>query len=251
MKLKPLQVQQVVEEAANAILDRIVEEELKPGDLLPSQGELSFQLGIGRSSIREAVQRLVVLGVVKVEHGRRMAVGNAVRRSLPSSLDSLRKEAWKDLLEVRALLEPEMAALAAQRATAAQIETLENIVAEMENPANAMELLELNRTFHRTLAECTQNKAAERVLLALEESSHPLYQALYETLVRENAGSNEAAQHRPLLQALQEKDSSGIRTLMQHHSQQYLAQEILLAYPESGSPPEGSLSPQDEDQSIN
>jgi len=236
MKLKPLQTQQVVDKAANAILDRIVEEGLKPGDLLPSQGELSERLGIGRSSIREAVQRLVMLGVVKVEHGRHMKVGNAVRRNLPSNLAELeaelRKQAWKDLVEIRALLEPELAVLAALRAEPQQVEKLEEILAEMHQPDSAARMLELNRTFHCVLAECSQNKAAERLMAALDISSLPLYQPLYETLYRQDPGRNEAAQHDAILQAVKEKNTTGIRTLMQQHIRQYLLDEVFMAYPD-------------------
>jgi GntR family transcriptional regulator, transcriptional repressor for pyruvate dehydrogenase complex len=222
MKLKTLQIQRVVDEAAEAILDKILEEGLKPGDQLPSQGELSAQLGIGRSSIREAVQRLLVLGVVKVEHGRHMTVGNVAKRTLPNNFfkveSALRSQACQDVLEVRALLEPELAALAAQRAEPAQVQKLEMILEQMLQASSIEKLRELTRDFHHTLAQCTQNEAAVHILAALDESAQPLYQNIDPARFSKGDQAALIHQYEQMLQALKARDETRMRLLMQQHA---------------------------------
>ena len=90
------------------------------GDRLPSEPELGAELGVSRSTVREAVRELTSLGVLEIQHGR----GTFVRSLRPdlllrgdSLLDHGNDRIREELLEVRGIVEPEAAALAAERAS--------------------------------------------------------------------------------------------------------------------------------------
>ncbi len=149
------------EMVARQILDRITGGQLKPGQRLPSQRELAQALAVGRSSVREAINALVVMGYLRVKHGQ----GTFVARNLPSSDEAVKKlgsalEAGSlmDLMEVRRLLECKSAALAAERADRQQIEQLRANIEKMEQATGRYQVfLEADLDFHAALAEASGN----------------------------------------------------------------------------------------------
>lgn len=149
------------EMVARQILDRITGGQLKPGQRLPSQRELAQALSVGRSSVREAINALAVMGYLRVKHGQ----GTFVARNLPDSDDPVQKlgSALKagslmDLREVRLLLECKSAALAAERADRDQIDRLLATVEQMKKATGDYQgFLEADLAFHAALAEASGN----------------------------------------------------------------------------------------------
>ena len=149
------------EMVAEQILKKIKSGELKTGDMLPSQKELALALGVGRSSVREAINALAVMGYLEALQGK----GTYVREKLPDtdiSIDKL-NAAFKtgsmfDLMEARELLECKSATLAAERADKEQIEELKKILEEIEKTNDDYsKFLETDFTFHTKIAEATGN----------------------------------------------------------------------------------------------
>ncbi len=146
---------------AEQIIKKIEAGRLPPGGHLPSQRDLARQLGVGRSSIREAVNALVVLGYLEVMQGK----GTFIRQPLPQTDPSIKKldaalaaGSIFDLIEARQLLESRSAALAAQRAEKSHIHKLKETIAHLK--ANAREytlFLEADMAFHQAVAEATGN----------------------------------------------------------------------------------------------
>lgn len=238
--LQPLTVPQVVEAVTQALLAFIVSKGLSAGDELPSQATLAAQLGVGRNSLREAIQRLVALSVIHVERGRRMVVASALERPGASIVDldsALRRRALYELAEVRSLLEPEVAALACVRASDAQLRGLEAILRDMSQARTPDDALRLNLAFHRVLADGAGNDAAARLLQTLEESFAQLYQDLYRKLYSLYADRDEASQHAEILRAALARDPERMRGLMREHIQESLLNEVRATYPPSGMPP--------------
>ena len=112
-----------------AVLERIRTGEFAPGDRLPTEKVLMQEYGVGRNSVREAVQALVTLGLVEVRPGRGATVigiepEDALDAEMVSAL--LKEEAVEDLYAFRRLLEAEIAAGAAEKATTKDIEEIEH-----------------------------------------------------------------------------------------------------------------------------
>src|SRR3989440_6412689 len=123
------------EQVAEQIRRMISEGALKPGDLLPPERELVAKLGVGRSSIRDAVRTLEVMGILEPRQGHGTVVRDLSADALvvPLSLVLTRKrELVTELLDVRRMIEPGLAARAARNATPEEIGHLEDILRRHE-----------------------------------------------------------------------------------------------------------------------
>ncbi len=149
------------EMAAGQILAQIESGDLPPGSRLPSQRDLAGLLGVGRSSIREAVNALVVMGYLTPIQGK----GTFVSEHLPRTDPTVEKLTTAfhagsifDLMEAREVLECKSAALAAQRADEAQIEELRQITDALSDTRTEYTIfLDADIRFHRAVAEATGN----------------------------------------------------------------------------------------------
>lgn len=208
----------LVDQAVDTILVIIAEQGLKPGDHLPSQADLREQLGIGRTSLREAIQRLVALGAITVAPGKRMSVGPMIRRNRQATAAELeaclRHAALQDLAEARDLIEPEAAALAARRISDDLVHRIEGIVDEMKASTDPASAFQRNAQFHATIAEATQNEALRHILQVLADLLSPLQRHMYERSMENYQADQE---HLPILQALSARDAEGARKAMHDH----------------------------------
>jgi DNA-binding FadR family transcriptional regulator len=142
-----------------AHLERLISSgSLAPGERLPSERELSATLQVSRATVREALTELEAKRLVVRQQGRGSTVaapddgGEALRTELGSVEVELR-----NATELRDLVEPRIAALAAQRAAESNILQLEDIVAQTNENLSADESLRLDREFHTLLAHAAQN----------------------------------------------------------------------------------------------
>src|SRR5260370_42243404 len=133
-----IQSQRIYEQIALQIEKRILEGELKLGEHLPPERELAEQFGVSRTAVREAGKALAEKGLVQGRPGRGTFVTNgtsqAMRRSLGRMLKIAQPEGARHLVEVREIFEPEIAALAALRASDDQIGAMREAVATMDGP---------------------------------------------------------------------------------------------------------------------
>jgi GntR family transcriptional repressor for pyruvate dehydrogenase complex len=148
------------EMVAEQILAKINSGELMPGSRLPAQRDLATMLGVGRSSVREAINALVVAGVLEAVHGKGTFVTHDPRSDagLLKLKTALAAGSLLELMEARELLECKTAALAAERADEVQLRDLHMVVAQMagehDDYAN---FLQADLQFHARLAEATGN----------------------------------------------------------------------------------------------
>jgi GntR family transcriptional regulator, transcriptional repressor for pyruvate dehydrogenase complex len=154
-----------------AVLERIRSGEFGPGDRLPTEKSLMAEYGVGRNSVREAVQALVTLGLVDVRPGRGATViaidSEAVMDSETISV-LLKEEAVDDLYAFRRLLEIEIASRAAVAATP---DDLEGIAASIRAFESALEqgrpISMLDDEFHAAVAKASHNAIYATVLDAV------------------------------------------------------------------------------------
>src|SRR3989449_10486876 len=119
------------EQVADQIRRLISDGTLKPGDLLPPERELAVKLGVGRSSVRDAVRTLEVMGILEPRQGRGTGVRDLSTDSLVVPLASVltrKREMVAELLDVRRVLEPALAGPPARNASDDEIAELEEIL---------------------------------------------------------------------------------------------------------------------------
>src|SRR6185503_5904207 len=127
-------------QAAEQIQQFIMRGELRPGDRLPPPPELSEQLGVSRTVVREATKLLQERGLIKVLTGSGSFVSKVESAAISQSISLFmwgHGHAFHDLLEIRKMFEVEIAGLAAERATADEIRQLEEALVQMSAGAEA------------------------------------------------------------------------------------------------------------------
>ena len=199
-------------------LQRRIVTDLKPGDTLPSERELVQMLGVSRSTVREAVHSLEVMGLLEVRQG----VGTVVRDSAADSLlnpvaDALlqKQHHISELLDVRKMIEPGVARIAACHITPEHVEAMEKILQRQEEKLQRGEpAVEEDSSFHYTIAAAADNS----VILKLVDVLMDLLRETRErTLQIDGRAQKSLAGHRRILAALQQHDAVAAGDAMLTH----------------------------------
>ncbi|RHS66749.1 FadR family transcriptional regulator [Clostridium sp. AM45-5] len=162
------QTKTLAEQVADGIMNLIQETPYKAGDKLPTEKELCERTGAGRNTVREALKILASRNVLEIRQGAGTFVSE--KQGIPDdplgfSMVNDHVKLTKDLLQVRIMLEPQIAALAAQCAKEHEIKELEEILEEMEAAMKKREdYSELDTKFHTKIAQCTHNIVMENLL---------------------------------------------------------------------------------------
>ncbi len=162
------QTKTLAEQVADGIMNLIQETPYKAGDKLPTEKELCESTGAGRNTVREALKILASRNVLEIRQGAGTFVSE--KQGIPDdplgfSMVNDHVKLTKDLLQVRIMLEPQIAALAAQCAKEHEIKELEEILEEMEAAMKKREdYSELDTKFHTKIAQCTHNNVKENLL---------------------------------------------------------------------------------------
>lgn len=162
------QTKTLAEQVADGIMNLIQETPYKTGDKLPTEKELCESTGAGRNTVREALKILASRNVIEIRQGAGTFVSE--KQGIPDdplgfSMVNDHVKLTKDLLQVRIMLEPQIAALAAQCAKEHEIRELEEILEEMEAAMKKREdYSELDTKFHTKIAQCTHNIVMENLL---------------------------------------------------------------------------------------
>ena len=162
------QTKTLAEQVADGIMNLIQETPYKAGDKLPTEKELCERTGAGRNTVREALKILASRNVLEIRQGAGTFVSE--KQGIPDdplgfSMVNDHVKLTKDLLQVRIMLEPQIAALAAQCAKEHEIKELEEILEEMEAAMKKREdYSEMDTKFHTKIAQCTHNIVMENLL---------------------------------------------------------------------------------------
>lgn len=186
----------------------IVEGELSHGEKLPAERELAQHLGVSRVSIREALRELENRGLIDRRPGRGTIVLQPGERT-PELTGSLRLAAGltaelQHILELRAIIEPPIAGIAATRATPRDLAMLRELVEAMEADPAQDRYAELDRAFHEAIARYAHNPLLETINGHIAVHIAPSRAGRYQTRARRLASS---AAHRRIFEAIAAGDA--------------------------------------------
>jgi DNA-binding FadR family transcriptional regulator len=208
----------LAQQVAEQIIELMASRHLQPGDTLPAQQELSELLGVSRTVIREGLQLLSGLGVIRVSQGVRAQVTTADTSALRTVLRisaGTGTKGMQNLLMVRAILEPEIAAVAALKAKPEHIRRLQQAIVEMDLAHDDVErYVKADQDFHLALAEATDNELLPAMLNPIVH----LLQEMRRIAVRVPGAAGRAqAYHRLVLDRVQNRDPQGASAAMREH----------------------------------
>jgi DNA-binding FadR family transcriptional regulator len=200
---------------ADRIQTLIREQQVQPGERLPSERDLALQLSVSRASLREALIALELGGVIEVRGGSGVYVSD-----LPEPATAL-PEAGPgpfEVLSARRMIEAEVAAIAARVATDSAVDAIMLAVEEMErHHANHSHNEQADRNFHLALARATGNSALVGVMEYLWDQRGRLWHKLKEHFQTEELRQETLSDHRRILQAIASHDPAAARRAMRAH----------------------------------
>ena len=206
------------EQVAEQIRRLISDGALKPGDLLPPERELVAKLGVGRSSIRDAVRTLEVMGILEPRQGHGTVVRDLSADALvvPLSLVLTRKrELVTELLDVRRMIEPGLAARAAKNATAEELAHMAAILERHEAKLRrGEEAMDEDSDFHYAIALAARNSVVLRVLDVLMDL---LRESRSRSLQVPGRPQRSFDGHRRILRALQRRNAKAAEAAVRRH----------------------------------
>ena len=201
---------------AEEVLRYILDNQLTEGDRLPNETTLSEKLNVGRSTIREAMKLLASRNIVSIEHGRGTFIKDRpgqISDPLGFRFNYDKQKLLTDLIELRLIVEPPIAALAALRRTeddirriAAIQDEVERMVAQKQNhgPADAR--------FHSSIASASQNSVSSAMVPILNQSVD-----LVISISGQSSLDRTMQYHRNICAAIRDGDPEAAERIMREH----------------------------------
>jgi GntR family transcriptional repressor for pyruvate dehydrogenase complex len=239
---KVVRTSRLYEQIVQQIEESVLKGTLKPGDQLPAERELAQQLGVSRTAVREAVKTLREKGLVEAYSGRGTFITDGTSQAARQSFDLMVKigqqEGSPHLAELRLILEPGIAALAAVRADEENITALRDAVEVMDRAQRDPEAyIEADLDFHLALAEAAGNP----LILSLIDSIVGLLREQRIKIFNVEGGPQRGqAHHKRILEAMERRDPEMARTAMRAHLEQVREDSKATGIPPL---PRGKLAP--------
>lgn len=217
MQVTPIITKQKYESVADQIILLIRNHTFSEGNPLPTEAELAAMFQVGRSSVREAIKSLQMAGILTSTAGRGTFVSdNAMIAIAHTDLGELLldESALSELIEIRCILEPAAAALAAKRRTDEDILKMRNAIHQMESFDDKQQLLKFGYQFHLALIAASKN----RVMTQLHDSiSLQLLKMRERDFLTSEIYKRDSATHREILNAIIDQNEKLANDLMLKH----------------------------------
>jgi DNA-binding FadR family transcriptional regulator len=218
VKLQPVSRLTSAQTVVGQLIELIRAGTLRPGDMLPSEKELVERLGVGRSTVREALQNLAALNVIEASAGHRTVVKSPTAAELFRSdlLGFLIGDSFaSELVEARVMIEPDCVALAAQRASDADLDAIGELLDEHEAQHLAnRSVAAFGAMFHIRLAEASRNRVAASFMTSI---LHVLKERGRRIDEIPHARKRELDEHREILALVRRRDPAAASELMRTH----------------------------------
>jgi GntR family transcriptional repressor for pyruvate dehydrogenase complex len=211
------------------IKSEIVAGRLKPGEKLPPEREMAERLKISRTSIREALRTLEVLGVLESVQGAGNFISLNFEKSITEALSMmflLRQTDTRQLSDIRAALELKAAELAAQNLTDTQIEELETIVDEMETAKDEEVAAVLDRRLHHTIVCASDNVIMIQILNAMAVLIDDFIKNIRAAILKDDHNRARLLDiHRSMISSFKARDIAAVYEAYHRHEE--IIQEFL------------------------
>jgi len=219
---KEVHIEKVTDKIVDQLEQLITDGKLASGDRLPSERQLIDMLGVGRSSLREALNKLETMGYVEIKKRKGIFV-----KSINSTfqLDPLKRMMQGDkqkivqLYEVRSDIEQASAYAAALERDEKDLTEIQKCIEDFQSNAGQIDFKwELDQAFHLAIARASHNFFRIHVIMSIFDFSKEFIQPIIEGFAEteENAAII-AQQHRSLFKAIEEKDADRAREKMKEH----------------------------------
>lgn len=208
------------DQVTDKIKEMITNKQYLPGEKLPIESQLAQKFGVSRITIREAIHKLEILGIVEVRQGAGTFVKNLTPNAYIKTLIpmlSMNNNNLKDIFEIRQIIECKSAELAAINATPEDLERVKKPLIKMAETVRLGKLKQYNELdvqFHYEVARCTHNQ----ILVTIQELLSDLVEGSVSMgLTPMNALEHSVMFHRKLFEAIQKHDSVTASGLMNAH----------------------------------
>jgi DNA-binding FadR family transcriptional regulator len=216
LALSPVTRRKLTATVAEQLLAAI--RDLPPGTKVPSERELTKELGVGRSTVREALNGIAMLGIVEIRHGQGVFVtGEAPPEGEPSAITAaLERGVTNEFIEARLIVEVEVARLAARRRTDDDLARLSAALVEQEARlrGDVDALVHVAAHFNVLLADAAHNEVLSAMIQSfvalMVERGPRVYQL-------EGFGEWDLQEHRGLYTAVRDRDPERAAKLMREH----------------------------------
>ena len=229
--LPTLQPKRLYKQIADLVASHIRNGEFPAGSYLPSERDLAQQLGVSRSSVREALIALEVSGLVEIRVGNGVLVctpeENTNSASNPDEAEEKESDSPFLLMEARSLVEGEIAALAAKNATPEQVAGIEETVIRMDeilknSPESQVlpdeDLAETDHLFHTRIAEASGNYIlTDQVEGLWSRRLSPIFRRIEKHYSHRDLKIQTIQDHRAILEAIRAHDAEAARQAMHTH----------------------------------
>lgn len=217
--LKKLNNESVVQRVINCLTDAMINKELRPGDKIPTELELSETLGVGRNSIREAIKILVYLGVLEI----RRAEGTFVCEGFTESMiDPMiygiildKADSYDNLMELREMMESGVVRLAMTKYTEEDMHNLEEKLSLMKaeidkGPQNTQATFEADNAFHDAVSSMGHNPLIDKINWVVQMLTWSIRLETVTHMVETGRGQELYEAHEKIWQMLKERNHSDL-----------------------------------------
>ena len=172
MELKRVKNPSVVQQVIDSLTEAMIQKELRPGDKIPTENELSESLGVARNSVREAIKILVFLGVLQIRRPEGTFVCNGFSESMINpmiyGIILNQGDSYDSLMELREMTEAGVLRLAMEKQTKEDMEGLSRALAQMKEaffrePQDLQAAFEADNRFHDTIMEMGRNVMVSKI----------------------------------------------------------------------------------------
>lgn len=202
---------------ADNILSMItIEKRFSVGDKLPNELDLSEELNVSRTTLREAIRILVALDILEIQRGKGTYVKeNAFKKQQDIEQLSNIKVNAKDLYEMRLIFEPEAAYYAALRATESEIKRIIEFGKKVEKEiSNHQDRTDDEHSFHKAIAQATHNEFMNKLMPILYQA---ISKGVYLSLQSDKAIEDTINDHRMIMEFLEQRNAEGAKNAMKIH----------------------------------
>ena len=202
---------------------KIIHNEVQLGDNLPPERELAETLGVSRTSVREALRTLEVMGIITSTQGAGNVISGNFEKSLSESLAMMflvQKIDYKQISELRCGLEKTMIVLAVDKISKEQIDLLETLIEAMEHTTDEIDNVDLDEKLHYTIAKAASNPLIVTILQALADVMHLFIKDLRKKIIAVDKGKNRLQMaHKHMVMCLKAGDKVGAQAAIEEHFQ--------------------------------